>query len=91
MCSFEEGLVPRPSAQWASLGQPVIRSPPSQNSSHRGGASLPGPPLLRTTEPLTSLSSSQSAPSAPSASLKQPGFLEFPGAVPGHVISGSRC
>lgn len=79
VCSSEEGLVPSTQCsvggRWDSLSSGCLRH---KRSSHRGGASLPGPPLLRTREPLTSLRSSQSAPPAPSASLKQPGFLEFP-------------
>lgn len=79
MCSSEEGLVPSTQCsvggRWDSLSSGSFYH---KRSSHGGGASLPGPPQLSTRKPLTSLHSSQSAPPAPSASLKQPGFLEFP-------------
>lgn len=78
---LKRDLCPAPGAQWAVAGtacHPVA----SVTEGVAPGAGPPGPPLLRTTEPLTSLRSSQSAPPAPSASLKQPGFLEFPGTAP---------
>lgn len=70
-----------PAPRRRSLGRPVMWSPPlPKGAACRDWASPSGPPLPEdSTASLTSLSSCQSAPPVPRASLKQPGFLEFPG------------